>query len=164
MRVFTIIAIALTLTACGMQHQMNMRQHGSQMPMATPNLDATPVATQNGIALRDPWARKGTNGDNSAAYLTVTNTATTDDTLISVTGDIAASIELHTVVNDNGTMQMIPVQGGIPVKAATTQSLQPGSYHIMLIGLTIDLKSGDRFVLTLTFANAGQIPVTVEVR
>ena len=152
------------MTSCGMQHHTGMSQHGAQMPMATPNLDVLPVAENNGIALRDPWARKGTAGDNSAAYVVVTNTTAADDTLVSVTGDIAASIELHTVINDNGTMQMIPVQGGIPVAAGATQTLQPGSFHIMMIGLAKDLKSGDTFTLTLSFAHAGSIPVTFEVR
>jgi copper(I)-binding protein len=34
----------------------------------------------------------------------------------------------------------------------------------MLIGLNNDLKKGDTFEVELTFANAGTIPVTVEVR
>jgi copper(I)-binding protein len=44
------------------------------------------------------------------------------------------------------------------------QLLKPGGFHIMLIGLTNELKSGDTFDITLTFANAGEITVTVPVR
>jgi copper(I)-binding protein len=133
------------------------------MAVATPDLATTPVAQSNGIAIRDPWARQGTNGDNSAAYLVITN-ATSADTLLSATGDVATSVELHTVVNENGMMQMIPAEGGVPVDANGIQSLKPGSFHIMLIGLRKDLKSGDSFPLTLTFANAGPINVMFEVR
>ena len=160
MRTFSIILVTLFLTACGggMNHNAQMG-----MAVATPDLAAQPAAESNGIAIRDPWARQGTNGDNSAAYLAITN-ATSADTLLSATGDVATSVELHTVVNENGMMQMIPAEGGVPIDANGTQILKPGSFHIMLIGLRKDLKSGDSFTLTLTFANAGPIDVTFEVR
>jgi len=159
MRTFSIILVTLFLTACGgMQHNVQMG-----MAVPTPDLAAPPAAESNGIAIRDPWARQGTNGDNSAAYMAITN-ATTTDTLVSAAGDIATSIELHTVVNENGMMQMIPAEGGVPVDANGMQILKPGSFHIMLIGLRKDLKSGDSFPLTLTFANAGPIDVMFEVR
>jgi copper(I)-binding protein len=160
MRTFNIILVTMFLTACGggMNHSAHMG-----MAVATPDLATTPVAQSNGIAIRDPWARQGTNGDNSAAYLVITN-ATSADTLLSATGDVATSVELHTVINENGMMQMIPAEGGVPVDANGIQSLKPGSFHIMLIGLRKDLKSGDSFPLTLTFANAGPINVMFEVR
>jgi len=160
MRTFSIILVTLFLTACGggMNHNAQMG-----MAVATPDLAAQPVAESNGIAIRDPWARQGTNGNNSAAYLVITN-ATSADTLLSATGDVATSVELHTVINENGMMQMIPAEGGVPVDANGMQTLKPGSFHIMLIGLRKDLKSGDSFPLTLTFANAGPIDVMFEVR
>jgi copper(I)-binding protein len=61
-------------------------------------------------------------------------------------------------------MKMRPVEGGIEIPSAGLQMLKPGSYHIMLIGLNRDLKSGDTFEVTLTFANAGDITVTIPVR
>ena len=159
MRTLSIIVLTLFLTACGgMQHSGQMG-----MAVATPDLAVTPVSQSNGIAIRDPWARQGTNGDNSAAYLVISN-ASTSDTLLSATGDVATSVELHTVVNENGMMQMIPAEGGVPLDANGMQTLKPGSFHIMLIGLRKDLKSGDSFPLTLTFANAGPIDVMFEVR
>ncbi|RLT32234.1 MAG: copper chaperone PCu(A)C [Chloroflexi bacterium] len=160
MRTFSIILVTLLLTACGggMNHNAHMG-----VAVATPDLEAQPAAESNGIAIGDSWARKAAKGDISAAYMAITN-ATTADTLVSATGDIATSIELHTVVNENGMMQMIPAEGGVPIDANGTQILKPGSFHIMLIGLRKDLKSGDSFPLTLTFANAGPIAVMFEVR
>lgn len=156
------------LTACGggMQHNAQMGAHatdGMGTAEVTPDMTAQPVAESNGIAIREPWARQGTNGDNSAAYLAISN-ASSSDTLLSATGDVATAVELHNVVNDNGMMKMIPAEGGIPVAANGMQLLKPGSFHIMLIGLRKDLKSGDSFPLTLTFANAGPVDVLFEVR
>lgn len=179
LRYILMVMVLLTLVACGnqegtMNHNMgadekaehgDMAGHGD-MPMAMPTTDtmATPIASKDGIALSDPWARVGMSGDNSAAYMYITN-ASGDDTLISASSAVAKTIELHTVIKgDNGMMQMRPVEGGIPVPAQGNQSLKPGGFHVMLIGLNNDLKKGDTFEVELTFANAGTIPVTVEVR
>lgn len=52
----------------------------------------------------------------------------------------------------------------IPIPAGKTVQLQPGGYHIMLIGLTAPLNAGASIDLTLTFANAGKRNVTAQVR
>lgn len=177
-----MIVVLLTLVACGnqestMNHNMgadekashgDMADHGAMgdMPMTMPttNTMATPIASKDGIALSDPWARVGMSGDNSAAYMYITN-ASSDDTLVSAQSAVAKSVELHTVIKgDDGMMQMRPVDGGIPVPAQGNQALKPGGFHVMLIGLNNDLKKGDTFEVELTFANAGIVPVTVEVR
>lgn len=156
---FVLVFTIVLLTSCGMNHGMTMQ--GQSMP--TPNVQATPVAYIKNIGLIDPWARTGTKGDNSASYL-VMNNGGAADTLISVSGDIAASIELHTVENTDGVMKMKQVDGGIAIPENTIQSLQPGGFHIMMIGLSRDLSAGDTFDLTLTFANAGDVTITVTVR
>lgn len=176
LRYILMVIVLVTLVACGNQ-QSTMHQgmhaegeagHGQMgnMPMTMPttNTMATPVANKDGISLSDPWARVGMSGDNSAAYLYISNTSG-EDTLVSAQSTVAKTIELHTVIKgENGMMQMQPVEGGIPVPAQGNQTLKPGSYHVMLIGLNNDLAKGDTFEVELTFANAGTIPVTVEVR
>ena len=42
-------------------------------------------------------------------------------------------------------------------------TFDPGSMHIMLVGLKQPLKEGQTFPLTLTFAKAGKVDVTVSV-
>lgn len=168
--------VLFTLVACGNQNEMTHQGmhaegeagHGDMgnMPMTMPTTDvmATPVATKEAIAVRDAWARVGMSGDNSAAYMYITNTGG-EDTLLSAQSAVAKSVELHTVIKgDNGMMQMRPVDGGVNVPAQGNQTLKPGSYHIMLIGLNNDLKKGDTFEVELTFAKTGTFPVTVEVR
>lgn len=176
LRYIVMVVVLLTLVACGNQNgMMNQGMHAEgemghgdmgNMPMTMPTIDvmATPVASKDGISLSDPWARMGMSGDNSAAYMYITNTSG-EDTLMSAQSSVAKTIELHTVIKgDDGMMQMRPVEGGITIPAQGNQTLKPGSYHIMLIGLNNDLKKGDTFEVELTFANTGTIPVTVEVR
>jgi copper(I)-binding protein len=68
------------------------------------------------------------------------------------------------VENVDGVMKMRPVESGIPIPSNNIQPLQPGGYHIMMIGLTRDLRAGDTFDLTLTFAQAGDVTISVLVR
>jgi copper(I)-binding protein len=62
-----------------------------------------------------------------------------------------------------GMMSMKPVDA-IPVPAGETVDLKPGGYHVMLIGLTKDLKAGDTLDVTLTFEPGGTVDATAEVR
>jgi periplasmic copper chaperone A len=52
----------------------------------------------------------------------------------------------------------------LEVPAGATVRLVPGSYHLMLLDLAEDLVPGTEFDLTLEFAEAGEVTVTVEVR
>ena len=58
---------------------------------------------------------------------------------------------------------MQPVDG-IVIPAGGTVTLEPGGYHVMLMGLTGDLAAGQVVRLTLTFRTAGAIGVSAEVR
>jgi copper(I)-binding protein len=40
----------------------------------------------------------------------------------------------------------------------------PGSFHVMLFGLTRDLKAGDMVDFTLQFEKAGSVPIKAQVR
>lgn len=100
---------------------------------------------------------------NSAVYMTIHNNSEMADRLIAVESDIAKSVELHQTLQQGDIMQMQPVDAlDIPAKSQVV--LAPGGYHIMLVGLTRELKVGDRFSMTLVFEKNGRIPITVEVR
>ena len=60
-------------------------------------------------------------------------------------------------------MGMQPI-ARLEIPAGGTVELKPGSYHIMLIDLTKELKAGDTIEITLKFEKAGEITVTAEVR
>ena len=124
---------------------------------------STPVASIQTLSISDAWVRSSPSGDNSAAYLTITNSGAAD-TLIAAKGNVAMMIELHTVTNDNGMMNMHPAEGGVPIPANSTQMLKSGGFHVMIMGLTSDLTKGQTIQLTLTFQNAGAVVVPFEVR
>lgn len=104
------------------------------------------------------------SGATSAAYMVIRNTGSAADKLVAASGDIAKSIEIHTVIEENGMMQMRPVEGGIEIPAGGSVELKPGGYHVMLIGLNRDMIAGETVQLTLKFEQAGDVPVTATIR
>lgn len=117
----------------------------------TATAEATPAAEMT--------AEPMTMVDISAAYATITNMGTGDDTLIAVTAPGVTTIELHTMDMDGDVMRMREVEGGIGVPAGEAARLEPGGLHIMLIGLTVPLAEGTALPLTLTFASGTQMTV-----
>lgn len=100
-------------------------------------------------------------GSRGVVYLTLLNKGRTSDRLIGVQSDVADHAELHqTIMEEGGLMKMRPVEGGIEIPPRGQTALEPGSYHIMLMDLTQDLKVGDRFSVVLTFEQSE--PMTVE--
>lgn len=77
--------------------------------------------------------------------------------------DGAGEDEMDGMDHGDGTMSMQPVDG-IEVPAGEEVVLEPGGFHIMLLELAEPLAEGEAFDLTLTFAEAGEQTVTVEVR
>ena len=116
------------------------------------------------IETHDAWARPAMAGENSAVYLLLHNHTAVDDELVGVSSNVAASVELHESRMMEGTdmMEMVP-QESIPLPADGEVELKPGGLHIMLVGLTRDLKVGDEFKITLTFQSGLQLELTVPV-
>lgn len=110
------------------------------------------------------WVRPSSGADTTAAYLTITNGTTQPDALLSVTTPVAGSAAIHETSPDaSGMMAMHPVER-VEVPAGGTSTLEPGGFHVMLVGLTRELTVGQHVELTLTFERAGVITVTADVR
>jgi copper(I)-binding protein len=102
-------------------------------------------------------------GGNGAVYVTLTNSGSQADSLVSASSDAAQTVELHEVKNDGGVMKMRPVKS-IAVPAGGKVVLKPGGYHIMLLDLKHDLKVGEKIPVTLKFEHGGEVQVEAAVR
>jgi periplasmic copper chaperone A len=139
-----------------------------------------------GIEIDGAWARTSPAMVSAgAAYMQIT--AADADALVSASVDasVAGTVEIHEVVpadtgmtgdsmgDDSmsdesmaegmGAMIMQEIEE-LTLPAGESVSLEPGGYHIMLLDLPDPLETGETFDLTLTFANAGEQVVSVEVR
>jgi len=102
--------------------------------------------------VEDPWVRATVAGQpSSGAFMRIT--ADTDSTLLSVSSPVAKDVQIHEMSMTNDVMRMGPVDA-VPLPAGETVALDPDGYHVMLMGLTGQIKEGDQVPLTLTVKNA----------
>lgn len=97
-----------------------------------------------------------------AGFLTITNTGKQDDKLVAASANVSKTVELHTHIKDGDIMRMRKVES-IAVPAGGAAELKPGGDHVMFIGLTAELKEGDKVDVTLTFEKGGEMKVTMPV-
>lgn len=136
------------------------------LPAALCGVGAWPAtaAAAGGVTVEEAWARPSVPGQpGGGGFLTIRNSGTTADRLLSVQADVSKTVELHTMSMQGDVMQMRRVEG-IPVPAGQTVQLKPGGLHVMFIGLKAPLKQGTTFPLKLTFQNAGEVTVPMSVR
>ena len=107
-------------------------------------LGATGAVAQDApIRLEKPWVRRAPvmpdakpgAESNAGGYVTIVNRGTAPDALVGASADVAARVELHETRNMSGMMMMEPV-AKVEVAPGARVELRPGSYHLMLIGLT----------------------------
>lgn len=116
------------------------------------------------IEVHQPWARAAMSGQNSAVYFELHNHMAEADELTGASSDVAGAVEVHLSSMDaNGVMKM-EQQDSVPLEPDAEVLFAPGGLHVMLIGLTRDLKAGDQFELTLHFKNHADIVLTVTVQ
>ena len=114
------------------------------------------------LEIKDAWARPAPTGDNGAVYLVIENGTAQDEVLLSASSEVASAVELHMSEMDSDHMSMNH-KDEIALPAGEATKFAPGGLHVMLVGLTQELKVGDTFDVTLDFQNAGEKAVTVTV-
>lgn len=144
----------------------------------------------SGVSVSKAWARTSPMSTSvGAVYATISSSV--DDELVGVSVDpwIAARAEIHETVSAelpgeqgedssmphgtkssdsmtgqmSGQMTMAPI-AALPIPAGTSVTMEPGGYHIMLFDLVGPLETGRTFQIVLTFAQAGAVTVSVDVR
>ena len=117
-----------------------------------------------GLALATAHARDYKGASVAAGYMTIKNTGSTPDRLISGSADVGSRFEIHEMKMENGVAKMRPIKGGLEIKPGDTVELKPGSFHVMFVGLKKPLAAGDHINATLVFEKAGTVNVEYEVR
>lgn len=98
------------------------------------------------------------------AFLTITNTGTADDRLVSVATPVSDAPRLDQMkAGDGDTMRMAALPDGLTIPAGETVTMAPGGFHIMLTRLKQPLVKGETLTLTLTFEKAGTVELQVPI-
>ncbi len=100
---------------------------------------------------------------NGAAFMALMNQGSEDLAVIAASSSVAARVELHTHLKEDGVMKMRQVPQ-IDIPAGGEVILQPGSYHVMLLGLHAPLKQGESFDVTLELSNGESLTVDVPIQ
>ena len=106
------------------------------------------------IEIGHPWARPSVTG-KAAVFMALSNTGKSSDRLTGGSTPIADEVLLR--AEDGSPLEYLDLWPHRPL------ALRPGRKYIALIGLAGPLALEDSFALTLTFAAAGSVTVTVTV-
>lgn len=96
-------------------------------------------------------------------FVTIRNTGSSDDRLVSVSSPLAGRAEIHEMVMANDVMKMRKLNDGIAVPAGRTVELSPGGLHFMFFNVKKPFAEGDKVPVTLTFEKAGQVSIELPV-
>lgn len=144
MKIYLILALVLTLVSCQQKENTNL-------------INDEPIQISN------TWMRAGTANRNTAAFITIKNNIDVDDTLFSVSSDLAKVVEIHeTYTKENDIKGMRHVEY-LVIPSRSIVELKPGSYHIMLIGLNKDLQKGELVKIKLYFKVNGEKEIDLMV-
>lgn len=138
----------------GTSMSMNEGSSSSNMSHSTPTAQATHASGMSGSMHMTPGAEGSVT--TSAVYMKIENQGEQPQRIVEATCDAAETVELHQTSMVNGVMQMSQI-ASIEVAPNETVELAPGGLHIMLIGLTRDVKPGDTLKLTLKLESGEEI-------
>lgn len=145
MRIFSSVAVfvaVLSSSFCfasgqhgqGSHHQM--MSHGSaadSIVIAAPKVRAVPPTSAN-----------------TGMFFVMKNFGGADHALVKAESDIAANVELHTHIMEDGMAKMREV-AQIDVSAGGMTHLQPGGLHVMMLGLHEPVREGQTVMVKFTF-------------
>ncbi|WP_431298730.1 copper chaperone PCu(A)C [Tabrizicola sp. BL-A-41-H6] len=101
---------------------------------------------------------------SGAVFFLIHNNTENDIRIVGARSELAKKAELHSHTEDaNGVMKMGKIEGGVPLAAGEMHAFERGGDHVMLMGLTTDLKDGDMIPLTLIFEDGAEIQLDVPV-
>ncbi|MET3927237.1 copper chaperone PCu(A)C [Devosia sp. 2618] len=133
--------------------------------IATPAFSQDNVIHQGALNISGAFSRATLpNAPVGGGFMTIENTGTEADRLVSVSSDVAADAQIHEMALQNDIMKMRHLSDGIEIGAGETVVLSPGGYHIMFMKLKQPFVLGETVNVTLNFEKAGsvEVPLTVE--
>jgi len=115
------------------------------------------------LEIGHPWSRATPKSAKVASgYLSITNTGSAADRLVSGTFAQSHGFQIHEMSMDGGVMKMRELKA-LDIKPGQTVELKPSSSHLMFTDLNKPLAVGQRVKGTLVFENAGSVAVDYTV-
>ena len=109
-------------------------------------LAASSFAAHAEVTVKDAWVRGTVPAQQSTGAFAIL-TSSEDAKLVAVKSPIAKTVEVHESMTMGGMAHMQAVDS-VPLPAGKAVKLEPGGYHVMLMGLAKPVKAGDQVPLT----------------
>ena len=164
--IITLTAISLTLPFVAHAHnkaEKKLERKLERKLEITHYKDQITTFKTDGITVMNPFARQAKKGQNSAAFVKITNLSDTLRKIVKASSPVANIVELHTSTEENGVHKMRPVKD-IEIPAQGSVNLKSGGFHVMLIGLKDDLVVGQYIPVTLDLDNGVSIETTYKIK
>jgi copper(I)-binding protein len=123
---------------------------------------AAAAAVQAQTTVKDPWVR-GTVAGQKATGMFGQISSTSGGKLVSASSPVAGVVEVHEMVMHGSVMKMRAVTK-LELPAGKAVDLKPGGYHLMLMDLKQELKTGESVPVTLVIEGAGGKRESVEIK
>jgi periplasmic copper chaperone A len=149
---------AALLAACGLSACSSSTDTGAAASSAPPASAATCPVT-----IADAWVKAADSG-MTAAFGTLSNPSSEAVTITAASSPATSMMELHEVVEADGQMVMQPKEGGFPVPAGGSLTLEPGGYHLMLMDVTDPIETGEDVAFTLTCSTGATMTFTAQAK
>ena len=116
------------------------------------------------LVIEHPVARATTAmAMTGAGYFVIMNNGTEDDRLVEITANFPR-VMMHDTKTDDGIATMFHIEDGVAVPAGGTVTFEPGSKHVMFMGLNGDpFEIGEEIPATMTFEKAGELDIVFVV-
>lgn len=114
------------------------------------------------LKIEGVWSRATAPGQDTA-MVDLSITSKQAATLVGYSSPASKTVELHSMVHDNGVMKMREVKT-LELPAGKRVTLGESGYHLMLIGLKAPLKAGDSVPLTLNIRTVNKAVLKIEAR
>lgn len=149
--------LVFTATACSSATSPTAQPESSQAQQRT-----TAMAQLGELTITGGYIPQPASPDVAAVYLTVTDAGGAADRVTRVVSDVTTEVVPMTETDRGGTGSMTALST-VVIPAHGSFHFTPGHAHLMLEHPTRTLRQGDRVRLTITFAHAGTVTVTVPV-
>lgn len=117
------------------------------------------------LEVTDVWVRQPPSTQKTTAlYGTIKNLSQTVVTLEDVCIAAASRCELHQTVIDSKGVASMNHHPSIDLKPGQALEMNPGGFHIMVMGLKVSLKKGDTLKGTVTLHGPQKIPFEATVQ
>lgn len=117
----------------------------------------------NSLKVTESWARAAAQGENTDLFALITNNTKEPDTLVSVSSDLADTVEIYKTSNVDGVMQPSATDK-LAIGAGKSLRLLPDKHYIHLTNLHEPLVAGATIHVRMGFEKSGVIDQNILIQ